>query len=96
MHFNFFSKTKLCQRFKKENQSYDNIYNFRLRSVTTLKKPGEIVKDEEILLSSLMIEQNNENIIFVELDKPPLNGLVKVKVNLIQNFPPATASTRIL
>jgi hypothetical protein len=80
---------------KKENWEYDNIHNFRFR-ISKNQRPQEIIKDEETLLSTLLIEQSNENTIYIELGKPPIIGQIKVKVNLLHNYPPQNSSTRIL
>ncbi|EFC42886.1 ubiquitin specific protease [Naegleria gruberi] len=88
-------KSKLSQKFKKENWQYDNVYNFRFRGCHN-QRPREIIKDEETLLSTLLIEQTNEKTIYIEIGKPPLNNQIHVKVNLVHNFPPKTCSSRIL
>ncbi|KAG2385489.1 hypothetical protein C9374_003304 [Naegleria lovaniensis] len=88
-------KTKLSQRFKKDDWEYDNIHNFRFRSSQN-GHSGQVIKDEDTLLSTLLIEQN-DNVLFVELGRAPIIGQVKVLVNLVKDqFPPKTPSDKIL
>ncbi|KAL9646991.1 hypothetical protein ABK040_013847 [Willaertia magna] len=89
-------KTKLSQKFKKVNQLYSNIYNFRLRTSLLNNVPGAVIKNEEMALTTALLSQQDNRVLFVELERPPFEGLIKVKVNTFVDFPPKTTSSIIL
>jgi ubiquitin C-terminal hydrolase len=87
-------KNKLSQLYKNRNSFYASIYDFRFRFSRNKREPATLLFTEEDktmndLLQNQIDCQYDPLILYIELGQPPLEGLIRVNLHLLVNWPPS-------